>query len=92
MRRAIELNRDGDRRGAKHYLERELKWLEPYARDLPGTESALAEMVLLLRRADEELNPRLSKDIFMSSVQLSRSQSDLRKSRQSPDLIAKLRR
>ena len=92
MRRAIELNRDGDRRGAKHYLERELKWLEPYARGLPATETALAELVLLLRRADEELDPRLSKDIFMSSLNLSRSQSDLRKSRQSPDLIAKLRR
>ena len=92
MRQVIELNRDGDRRGAKHFLERELRWLEAYARGLPGTEPALAELVLLLRRADEDLHPRLSKDVFMEAVHLSKSQSDLRKPRPNSDLSSKLRR
>ena len=51
MRRTVTFNLVGDRRGAKHYLKRELKWMEQYARDLPGVASLLAEMVLLLRRA-----------------------------------------
>lgn len=78
MRRTIDLNRTGDRRGAKHYLTRELKWIEPYARDLPGSEALLAELVLLLRRADEELDPRTRKDVFAGSMMRMRSESDLR--------------
>lgn len=78
MRRTIDLNRNGDRRGAKHYLTRELKWIESYARDLPESEPLLAELVLLLRRADEELDARTQKDVFAGSMMRVRSESDLR--------------
>ncbi len=91
MRRAVDLNREGDRREAKHFLERELRWLEPYARDLPGTEAPLAELVLLLRRADEELDPRLSKTIYVSSMNAMRSQRDFRSAAQ-PSLSERLRK
>ena len=78
MRRTVNLNREGDRRGAKHYLSRELKWMEPYARDLPGSELLLAELVLLLRRADEEMDARLGKALYMGSTQRMRSEQDFR--------------
>ena len=82
MRRTVSLNREGDRRGAKHYLSRELRWMEPYARDLPGAEPLLAEMVLLLRRADEEMDPRMQKALFVGSTQRVRSEQDLRYGKQ----------
>lgn len=78
MRRAVGLNREGDRRGAKYFLEREIRWIERYARDLPGAGPLMAELVLLLRRADEELDPRLRKEIFAASMMRSRSEADHR--------------
>lgn len=82
MRRTVTFNVEGDRRGAKHYLKRELKWMEHYARDLPGVEPLLAELVLLLRRADEEMSPRFGKALYMGSTQRMRSENDLRSSPQ----------
>ena len=78
MRRTVTFNLVGDRRGAKHYLRRELKWMETYARDLPGVAPLLAELVLLLRRADEEMAPRFAKALYMGSTQRMRSEDDLR--------------
>ncbi len=82
IRRTVSFNRAGDRRGAKHYLRRELKWIENYARDLPDTAPLLAELVLLLRRADEEMAPRFAKALYMESTQRMRSEEDLRSSPQ----------
>lgn len=67
MRRAVAMNRDGDRRGAKHFLEREIRWLERYGRGLPGADVLLSEVVLLLRRVDEDLDPRLRKEIYAAA-------------------------
>lgn len=36
LRRAVRMNREGDRRAAKHFLERELRWMVPYARGARG--------------------------------------------------------
>jgi Ca-activated chloride channel family protein len=84
MRRAVGLNREGDRRGAKHFLERELRWLERYARGLPGTEPLLAELVLLLRRAEEDLDPRLRKELYAASMMRARHEKDLRSAPRAP--------
>ena len=78
MRRTVTFNLVGDRRGAKHYLKRELTWMEQYARDLPGVAPLLAELVLLLRRADEEMAPRFAKALYMESTQRMRSEHDHR--------------
>jgi Ca-activated chloride channel family protein len=67
MRRAVVMNREGDRRGLKHVLEREVRWMERYGRGLPGAEPLLAELVLLLRRAEEEMDPRLSKEVYAAA-------------------------
>ncbi|WP_198370412.1 vWA domain-containing protein [Roseomonas rosulenta] len=84
MRRAVGLNREGDRRGAKHFLERELRWLERYARGLPGAEPLLAELVLLLRRAEEDLDPRLRKELYAASMMRARHEKDLRSAPRAP--------
>jgi Ca-activated chloride channel family protein len=91
MRRAVALNREGDRRGAKHFLERELRWLERYARGLAGTEPMLAELVLLLRRVDEEMDPRMLKAVYFRSAMRARQEVDLRRAPQEPlaDLLRK---
>jgi hypothetical protein len=91
MRRAVALNREGDRRGAKHFLERELRWLERYARGLAGAEPMLAELVLLLRRVDEEMDPRMLKAVYFRSAIRARQEVDLRSAPQEPlaDLLRK---
>ena len=91
MRRAVAMNRDGDRRGSKHFLEREVRWMERYARGLPGAEPVLAELVLLLRRAEEELDPRLRKELFAAASMRSFSQADHRAAPR-PSLFDRLRR
>lgn len=78
MKRTLDLNREGDRRAAKHYLSRELRWMEPYARELPGSEPLLAELVMLLQRADEELDTRTRKDLHMFAMSRTRGEADLR--------------
>jgi Ca-activated chloride channel family protein len=78
LRRAVRMNREGDRRAAKHFLERELRWMEPYARGIPGTETLLAELILVQRRVSEEWDERTRKDVYALSYKLSRSELDMR--------------
>jgi hypothetical protein len=84
MRRAVGLNREGDRRGAKHFLERELRCLEGYARGLPGTEPLLAELVLLPRRVEEDRDPRLRKELHAASSMRARHEKELRSAPRAP--------
>jgi Ca-activated chloride channel homolog len=78
LRRAVRMNREGDRRAAKHFLERELRWMERYARGVPGAEPLLAELVLVLRRVGEEWDERTRKAVYAASAQRSRYEPDLR--------------
>ena len=78
MKRTVDLNREGNRRGAKQFLSRELRWIEPYARGLPGTEPLIAELVLLLQRAEEQMDTRLRKELYIGTMSRMRGDSDLR--------------
>jgi Ca-activated chloride channel family protein len=78
MRRAVTMNRDGDLKAARHFLEREIRWVERYARGLPGADPLVAELVLLLRRAEEEFDPRLSKELYAAASQRAFSSADHR--------------
>jgi Ca-activated chloride channel family protein len=78
LRRAVRMNREGDRRAAKHFLERELRWMEPYARGIPSTETLLAELILVQRRVSEEWDERTRKEVYALSYKMSRSEMDLR--------------
>jgi len=78
LRRAVRMNRDGDGRAARHFLERELRWMEPYARSIPGADILLAELILVQRRVGEEWDERTRKEVYAASHKLSRSERDLR--------------
>jgi len=78
LRRAVRMNRDGDGRAARHFLERELRWMEPYARGIPGADILLAELILVQRRVGEEWDERTRKEVYAASHKLSRSERDLR--------------
>jgi hypothetical protein len=91
LRKAAGLNRAGDRRGGRHFLEREMRLIERYARGVPDTETILAELVLLLRRVDEDWGERTRKEVFCASVQRGRYEADLRDEVRAP-LLERLRR
>ncbi|MBP0447441.1 VWA domain-containing protein [Roseomonas sp. SSH11] len=76
LRRAVRMNRDGDRRAARHYLEREIRWMERYARTLPAAEPLLAELVLVLRRSEERWNERTRKEVYAASFRRSRYEAE----------------
>ncbi|TCZ54238.1 VWA domain-containing protein [Roseicella aquatilis] len=78
LRRAVRMNRDGDRRAARHYLERELRWMQRHARGLEGAEPLLAELVLVLRRVGEDWDERVRKEVYAASNQRARGEADLR--------------
>jgi Ca-activated chloride channel family protein len=63
LRSAVRMNREGDRRAAMHFLERQLRWLERYARGVPGAETLVAEVVLVERRIGEEWDERTRKEV-----------------------------
>lgn len=72
------MNRDGDRQAAKHFLERELRHLERYARGVPGTEALTAELNPVQRRVAEQWDERTRKEVYTTSHKRSRSEADLR--------------
>jgi Ca-activated chloride channel family protein len=76
LRKAVRLNREGDHRAARHFLERELHWIERYARGVPGAEPLLAELVLLSRRAEDEWDERTRKEVFAASTLRGRFEAD----------------
>ena len=78
LRKAVLLNRAGDHRAARGFIERELHWFERYAHRVPGAEALLAELVLLLRRAEEERSERTRKEVFAASTRQGRSERDRR--------------
>jgi Ca-activated chloride channel family protein len=82
LRRAVRMNREGDRGAASHFLARELRWIEPYARGVPGTETLVAELILVQRRVSEELDERTRKELFAASYKQTRSEHDLRSAKQ----------
>jgi Ca-activated chloride channel family protein len=84
LRKAAGLNRAGDGRGGRHFLEREMQLIERYARGVPKVETMLAELVLLLRRVDQDWGERTRKEVFSASVQRGRYENDLREEVRAP--------
>ncbi len=78
MRRAIQLNREHDRRRARHYLSKELRYLELYARGLSGSEPFMIELALLSEQIEEEMEERTRKDVYMASMKRERGEWDSR--------------
>lgn len=78
LRSAVGMNRTGDVRAAQHYLERQLQWLEPYARGLPGAEALIAELILVQRNIDRSWDERTRKEMFSMSRKQARFEEDHR--------------
>jgi len=78
LRRALRLNREGDRRAARHFLEREIRRMETYARGVPDTETLLAELILVQRRVGEDWDSRTRKELYNATFKASRYENDLR--------------
>jgi hypothetical protein len=76
LRKAVRMNREGDARAARYFIESELHWIDRYARDVPGAEPLLAELVLLLRRAEDEWSERTRKEVYAASYMRGRSEAD----------------
>lgn len=75
---AANMNRDGERRQAKHYLERELRWFERYCDGLAGTTTLVRDVAMLLRRCGDNWNERVRKDMEFASYSLMASKFDHR--------------
>ena len=78
LREAVRLNRARDRRAAKDYLGRQIRMIERYARGVPGTDTMLAELILVERRVGEEWDERTRKNVYTSSFKRARLEEDYR--------------
>jgi len=77
IRRAVRMNRDGERDAANYYIERELGWMEFYARNVPGTETLIDELILVQRRANENWGERIRKEMSNTVRKRSRGEAEL---------------
>lgn len=79
LRRASELNRNGDRRTARAMLENELRWFARYAEGLADAQPLLRDLELLHRRVEYEWGERTRKEIQLRAFKAGRLERDLRK-------------
>ena len=77
LRRAVRMNREGERSAATYYIERELRWMEFYARSVPGTETLIAELILVQRRVNENWGERTRKEMSNTIRKRSRGEAEL---------------
>jgi hypothetical protein len=78
LRKAAGLNRDLNRRAARGFVERELRWFQRYARGVPGAEPLVVELIRLSRRAEEEWSERTRKEVFLEASHRGRFEEDRR--------------
>ena len=72
------MNRNGERRQARSYLERELKWFEQYCHEIPELTVLVKEVSLILQQIDRVWSERTRKEMEFSSYALRNSKLDLR--------------
>jgi Ca-activated chloride channel homolog len=78
VRTVARMNRTGDRREARHYLERELRFFQRYGKGLAGSDALTRELVLMLRRIGQEWNERTRKEMELFSFRYAYSAPDHR--------------
>jgi Ca-activated chloride channel homolog len=76
--KVARLNREGDRREARRFIERALRYFERYAEGLPDGGSLIHELRSLARRAEQELSPRMAKEMTFQSIREAESRIDRR--------------
>jgi Ca-activated chloride channel family protein len=78
VRTVARMNRAGDRREARHYLERELRFFQRYGKGLAGSDALVRELVLMLRRIGQEWDERTRKEMELFSFKYAYSAPDHR--------------
>jgi len=77
IRRAVRMNRDGERSAARFYIARELSWMEYYASNVPGTETLIDELMLVQRHANENWGERTRKEMSNTVRKRSRGEAEM---------------
>ena len=76
LRTAVALNRDGDYRAARSFVERQLRFLERYARGVPGAEPMLRDLAIVQQSVHEAWSERDRKEVFFSASKVQRAEMD----------------
>jgi Ca-activated chloride channel homolog len=83
VRNAARMNRLGDRRQARRYVERELQYFERYCARLPHALPLLREIALLKQNVDREWDERTRKEMEVGSYLSQTNRADYRPARTS---------
>lgn len=76
IRTAVALNRDGDYRAARSFVERELRLLERYARGVAGAEPMLRDLAIVQRSIHEAWSERDRKEVYFVASKTQRAEQD----------------
>ena len=83
VRRAAQLNRKGERRQARRFVERELQFFERYCAGLPQALPLVREITVLKQNVDREWDERTRKEMEVTSYMRSTNSADYRPARAS---------
>jgi len=81
VRRAAQLNRKGERRQARRFVERELQFFERYCSGLPQAAPLVREIIVLKQNVDREWDERTRKEMEVSSYMKESNRADYRPAR-----------
>lgn len=83
VRRTAALNRKGERRQARRYVEKVLSFFERYCEGLPQALPLLREVIVLKQHAEREWDERTRKEMEISAYMAESNHADYRPSRAS---------
>ena len=83
VRTSARLNRAGDRRQARRYLERELHHFERYCAGLEAALPLLKEIATLKQHADRTWDERTRKEMEIAAYSVQSNRADYRSPRKS---------
>ena len=81
IRAAARMNRAGDRRQARHFVERELQFFERYCSGLPEARDLLKEIAVLRQNVERDWNERTRKEMEIASYLSQSNRADYRGSK-----------
>ncbi|MGA2045419.1 MAG: VWA domain-containing protein [Roseiarcus sp.] len=81
VRRAAQLNRGGERRQARRFVERELQYFERYCAGLPQAMPLVREITVLKQNVDRQWDERTRKEMELGAYLSAANKQDYRPSR-----------
>ena len=83
LRTAARLNRSGERRQARRYIDRELQFFERYCSGLPQAATLLKEIALLRQNVGRDWDERTRKEMEVAAYRVQANRADYRGARAS---------